>query len=117
MKRILITLIILLVCANQILASAMKIYDKDGFRLGVCKKNGEQFEAYDLNGKAILKDALNNNVPANELYFYDRNGNLIRFSNEKRTIAPVNIEITEPEHVILKGPIYGNYRRKLQKSL
>ncbi len=117
MKRFYIIILVFLLIITPVFASAVKIYDKDGFRLGTCKKNGNVFEAYDLEGKPILKDALDKELPAEETYFYDRNGNLIRFSNEKRTIAPVNIEFNEPRHVILKGPIYGDYRRKLQKSL
>ncbi len=115
MKRILITLFIIFFSAGPIFAAAAKIYDKEGFRLGVCQKQGTMFEAYDLNGKPILKDALNKDMPSEEAYFYDRSGNLIRFSSEKRTIAPVNIEFYEPEHKILKAPVYGDYRRKLYK--
>ncbi len=110
MKRILITLFILFAFSNQIFAISAKIYDKDGFRLGTCQKNGDMFEAYDLNSKPLLKDALNKDLPSEEAYFYDRNGNLIRFSSEKRTIAPVNIEFNEPEHIILKAPVYRRYR-------
>ena len=116
MKKILVLFILLLVFVNHAFASVTKIYDKDGFKLGICKKNGEYFEAYNINDEPILKDALGNNMPSKEAYFYDRNGNLIRFSAEKRTIAPVYIEYNAPEHVILKAPVYGDYRRKLQRS-
>lgn len=116
MKYIFVALLTLLIASSSVFAAATKIYDKDGFRLGTCNKNGTVFEAYDMNGKPILKDALNNDVPSDVLYFYDMNGNLIRFSNEKRTIAPVNIEFNEPEHKIYKAPLYRNYRLKTQKS-
>ena len=116
MKNKLVLLFVLFVFANQVFASVTKIYDKNGFKIGICKKNGEYFEAYNNNEEPILKDALNNDIPSHEAYFYDRNGNLIKFSAEKRTIAPVYIEYNSPEHVILKAPVYGNYRRKLQRS-
>ncbi len=103
MKNLFLTILLLLFLSSEAIAVAAKIYDKDGFRLGICKKNGDIFEAYDLNENPIKKDALDNEVPGKELYFYDISGNLRKFTNEKRTIAPVNFEI---DGKIYKGPLY-----------
>ena len=108
MKKLCAISCLFFISGAQVLAASTKIYDENGFRLGICTKNGEIYEAFDLDGKPITKDALNNPVPSKILYFYDISGNLIRFSNEKRTIAPVNIEYNNK---LYKGPIYS--RREL----
>lgn len=107
MKRFYAILFLLIFISSEVYAAAAKIYDKDGFRLGTCKKNGDIFEAYDLNENPIKKDALDNEVPGKELYFYDISGNLRKYTNEKRTIAPVNFEI---DGKIYKGPLYRHPR-------
>ncbi len=112
MKYLLIAIIIVFITTSQIQAAATKIYDKEGFRLGTCHKNGTTFEAYDTNGEPILKDAMNNDMPSTEAYFYDRNGNIIKFSNEKRTLTPVYIRFNDPEPRLIKAPIYGIYRSR-----
>lgn len=107
MKKICTIIFLLVFVSSEVFAAAAKIYDKDGFRLGICKKNGDLFEAYDLDENPIKKDALGNEVPGKELYFYDISGNLRKFTNEKRTIAPVNFEI---DGKIYKGPLYRRPR-------
>ena len=102
MKKLCAIICLFFISGVQVLAASTKIYDENGFRLGICTKNGEIYEAFDLAGKPITKDALNNPVPSKI------SGNLIRFSNEKRTIAPVNIEYNNK---LYKGPIYS--RREL----
>ena len=101
MKKLCAIICLFFISGAQVLAASTKIYDENGFRLGICTKNGEIYEAFDLDGKPITKDALNNPVPSKILYFYDISGNLIRFSNE-------NIEYNNK---LYKGPIYS--RREL----
>ena len=103
MKRICAILFLLIFISSEVFAAAAKIYDKDGFRLGTCKKNGDIFEAFDLDDNPITEDALGNSVPGKELYFYDISGNLRKYTNEKRTIAPINFEI---DGKIYKAPLY-----------
>ena len=109
MKKFFITIFLLFFTVSQVCAAATKIYDENGFRLGTCKKNGETYEAFDLDGNPILKDALNNPIPSEVIYFHDVYGNLMKFSNEKRTIAPTNIEFYEPEHRIYKAPLIRGF--------
>lgn len=108
MKKFFSIICLFLISGMQVFAVSTKIYDENGFRLGTCTKNGETYEVFDLDGNPITKDALNNPVPSKVLYFYDISGNLIRFSNEKRTISPINIKYNNK---IYKGPIYS--RREL----
>ncbi len=103
MKKFCVTIFLLIFTGSQVLAAATKIYDKDGFRIGTCKKNGDIFEAYDTDENPILKDVMGNDVPGKEIYFYDISGNIIKFTSEKRTISPVNIEI---DGKVYKAPIY-----------
>ncbi len=107
MKRICAIILLFLYTTLSVCAVTVKIYDKDGFRIGTCTKNGEVFKAFDLDGRPITKDALGNDIPSKELYFYDISGNIRRFSNEKRTIAPVNFVIDGKTY---KGPIYSRRR-------
>ena len=107
MQKIYLVLFLLIFTCHTSIEASVKIFDAEGFRLGTCTENGEIYEAHDLEGNPILKDAKNNDVPGKVLYFYDRNGNLIKFSNEKRTIAPVNFEI---DGKLYKGPLYRRPR-------
>ena len=90
MKKLCAIICLFFISGVQVLAASTKIYDENGFRLGICTKNGEIYEAFDLDGKPITKDALNNPVPS------------------KILIAPVNIEYNNK---LYKGPIYS--RREL----
>ncbi len=107
MKKFCAIFFLLIFTGSQVFAAASKIYDANGFRLGTCKKNGDIFEAYDMNDEPILKDALGNDVPGKELFFYDIAGNLRKYTTEKRTIAPVNFEI---DGKLYKGPLYKRPR-------
>ncbi len=100
-------MLLFLMTSLSVSAITVKIYDKDGFRIGTFTKNGDDLEAYDMDGNAMKEDALGNKLPAEELYFYDISGNLRRFSTEKRTIAPVNIELDGKTY---KGPLYRRPR-------
>ena len=107
MKNFCVIMLLFFITCSSVLAVTAKIYDKNGFRIGTFKKNGIILEAYDLEGNVMTEDALGNKLPAEELYFYDISGNLRRFSTEKRTIAPVNIEL---DGKIYKGPLYRRPR-------
>ena len=110
MKRSLIAVFLFIFTCSGVFAASSKIYDENGFRIGTCTKNGEVFEAYDLDGKPILQDVLGNSIPAKEVYFYDISGNLRKYTSKKRTIAPVNFVIDGKTY---KGPIYSRRRLSL----
>lgn len=48
MKKLCAIICLFFISGVQVLAASTKIYDENGFRLGICTKNGEIYEAFDL---------------------------------------------------------------------
>ena len=81
MKKILFSILLLVIFANSAFAYAIKIYDEYGSRIGTAKKVGENYELYDMDGKKFENyEKLHSSIPFDNkttlqeriIYFYDQ---------------------------------------------
>ena len=55
MRKFFTFLFITFICINQCFAYSVKLYDQYGKHIGNAKKNGEQYEFYNLNDEKVEK--------------------------------------------------------------